>query len=371
MYIKSPIARLEFLLLFLLIGSRIEGAGRIPLEDNANVQVIGGVRQDRLGTNMDGLGDFNGDGIDDFAVSTFQFEENWRANYVYVVFGSNELSAIIDLLTPPQNTLVINGGDKILRCSGVGDFNGDGTDDLVVADSTKKIGDAVWAGEVLIVAGTSALGGEIYYSDIEPYTRIQGHVSEETLGNVLARAGDFNGDGLADLACFSFYDYYNSKRAVTVIYGGTDVPSLISTADLGSHGTVIHNAFKYDGFGDSTACAGDVNGDGFDDLLIGADADDQLPDRAYLIYGGTDFPPVIEASNLGKHGVVLDGDSFQSFTQDVAGVGDMNRDGFDDILVSKLGASPGGVKYAGETYLIFGGPGLPNTIRVAALGNLE
>jgi hypothetical protein len=246
-------------------------AERYLVQDVANVQIIGGVRQDRLSWNMDGLGDFNGDGFGDLIVSTHQFQEDWRENYVYVVFGAAVWPATIDMLTPPQNSFVINGGDKTLECSGVGDFNGDGLNDLVVADPTKFIEGAVWAGEVLIVAGTDALRGDLSYSDIEPYARIQGHVSEETLGIVLARAGDFNGDGLADMAMLDYYDYFNDRNEIIVIYGSTDFPSLLTTADLGIHGTVIHNAFRYDRFGDQFACAGDVNGDGFDDLLIGAE----------------------------------------------------------------------------------------------------
>jgi hypothetical protein len=109
---------------------------RYLVQDVVNLQIIGGLRQDRLSSTMDGIGDFNGDGIDDFAVSTDQFIEEPRRNYVYVIHGATDLPKVMDLLSPPAKMLRIEN-PYMMRASGLGDFNGDGLSDLAVSLNTR------------------------------------------------------------------------------------------------------------------------------------------------------------------------------------------------------------------------------------------
>ena len=355
----------------IISASPLWGVERYFLDDVVNVQVTGGVRQDRLGTNVDKVGDFNGDNIGDFVVSTFQFSnlEPDRDNYAYLVYGTTNLPSIMDMQNPPENSWSVYHETDTIRVSGLGDFNADGLNDLLLAKPETDINDSMWAGEVLVVFGTENLKGEISYEDVSSSIRIHGYKYSEMLGNVMNSSGDFNGDGFDDFLLYRFENWSNASKSVAIIFGGTDVPELLSTENLGDHGVLLIGAFAYDHFGDKMTCAGDVNGDGFDDILIGADARNDLPDRAYLIYGGTDLPPVIEANDLGNLGVVIDGGVSNLFTVDESGVGDINQDGFSDFVVSTAISSPGGLNRAGEVFVIFGGADLPETISLASFGN--
>ncbi len=343
---------------------------RYLVQDVANVQIVGEVRQDRLSQWMDGAGDINGDGFDDIIVSTNQFSnlEPDRDNYAYLIYGASDLPRVIDLLNTSASRIVMSCTDGAIKVAGIGDFDGDQRDDLALAASSWDSESLANVGEIRIVSGVDFPVSNISFGEL-PGIRIQGSHAGEYLGFVVSAAGDFNGDVCRDLLAMGSVNLSEAKREVVIIYGGTDVPALLTTADLGSHGTIIHNAFKYDNFANEMACVGDVNGDGFDDLLIGADADDDKPDRAYLIYGGTDLPPVIEASSLGKYGVVIEGGSNSNLGAFVAGAGDVNRDGFKDLLLSRFLISAGGLSKAGITYIVFGGRNLPGTIDVRSLGN--
>ncbi len=139
-------------------------------------------------------------------------------------------------------------------------------------------------------------------------------------------------------------------------------PALLDLNDLdGSNGFTFSGADAFDLLGRSISAAGDVNGDGIDDIIIGASGADPggTPDagEAYVVFGSdTGFDALIRPSDLdGTNGFVLTGvEARGAGGRTVAGAGDVNGDGIDDLIISAPSADPGGEKNAGEAYVVFG-----------------
>jgi len=130
--------------------------------------------------------------------------------------------------------------------------------------------------------------------------------------------------------------------------GGSSIGSgSISLANASFYGEVSN-----DRAGFSVSSAGDVNGDGFDDVLIGADDNDEGGEnsgKAYIIYGGEG----ISSGNVSLANVSFYGEPGSSSGYAVSSAGDVNGDGFDDIMIGALGWNLG--SYRGKTYIIYGG----------------
>lgn len=162
----------------------------------------------------------------------------------------------------------------------------------------------------------------------------------DELGFSVADAGDVNGDGIRDLIG-------GSPRAHAVGHGHAGVAHVISGAD-GSIILKFHGQVGNDRFGESVASAGDVNADGFADLIIGASAADPngiLQSGSAYVYSGADGSLLYQMNGIGH------GDHFGS---SVSGAGDANNDGFDDFLVGADLADGWGNGYAGSASLYSG-----------------
>lgn len=274
--------------------------------------------------------------------------------------------------------------------SRAGDINGDGIDDLIIGAASAASNGLAYAGESYVVfgsAGLQALGGALELSALDGTNGfvIQGAAENDRSGVVTA-IGDINNDGFDDVAIGApnaAPEPQGFRGRVYIVFGGAHVgeQGLVRLALLdGTDGFVMEAPSNGGYCGLSVSGAGDVNGDGIADMVVGAplaDVDgESFAGQAFVVFGaaGIGGSGSFDLQTLdGVNGFVVDGaveNDGLGFA--CAGVGDLNADGLGDIVIGATAADPGGVEDAGAAFVIFGrstataGPFAPS-LSVAAL----
>jgi hypothetical protein len=364
-------------------GPGVGAAGRVELNnlDGANGLTLNGTHYiGQAGIAVGGSGDMNGDGHADVLISAWWADPGARADagQSYVVLGGPNVASLDGLLLPllnGSNGFVINGVDiKDYSGSSVrsaGDLNGDGLSDVLIGAMNADPDGKRDAGEVYVVFGSAVSPGaqlELSALDGSNGFVLKGVAFYDNCGLSVSGAGDVNDDGYGDVIV-------GAPRARPggdldrgesyAVFGGPEVGaggSMDLSALDGANGFVLHGVNEGDLSGFAARGAGDVNGDGIDDLVIGAFNADPggrtSAGQTYVVYGRPDLGSagVMELSTLdGENGFVLNGIDVQDYSGSAAAAaGDLNADGVGDLVIGAFGGDPNGVSRAGETYVIFG-----------------
>jgi hypothetical protein len=307
----------------------------------ADVKLFSGDLSDYAGKSVASAGDVDDDGLDDVLVGAPGDEDGgYVAGAAYLLYG------------PPEDGLDLSSADVKLigeeaddlagwTVAAAGDVDADGFDDVLVGAEHDDEG-GYNAGAAYIVNGP--LAGRIDLSSAD--TKLIGEERYDVASWSVASAADVDMDGYDDVLVGAYENddggsTSNDIGAAYLVYG-----PLVGDLDLSAADAKMIGENAGDWAGYSVASAGDVDNDGFSDLLVGA-RNNGGSGAAYLVYG-----PLTGDLDLSSADAKFTGESSEAFTGcSVASAGDVDADGYADLLIGADGDDDGGTD-AGAAYLI-------------------
>jgi len=356
------------------------GSNSLIDEQDPDVILQGEFPTYSYGTCVSGAGDVNGDGFDDVIVGAYQDNDY---GFVYIYYGGSTMDNEVDVIFTSDEKDDHFG----YSVSGAGDLNNDGIDDVIIGTPEQD-----YDGAAFIYFGSD---GSI---DNTPDLTLLGHEYYSYFGKTVANAGDLNNDGYDDVAVYEkkyANGIWNEIGRVYIYNGG---PNMDDTADV-----ILIGELTTDFFGQYISTAGDVNGDDYDDLVVGSRGYPN-DNKVYLYLGGAEMDSIYDLriegtwkSGLGQGGISsgnFNGDSYSdlfiykygngliftgSETPDsvpdltlnnigtISLAGDINNDGYDDIIGGNPGSDING-PCSGQVLLFYGSPGIDGVADITMSG---
>lgn len=336
--------------------------------DGFSIGVPPGYLSDRA---LSAAGDINNDGIDDFVVAFYGRHEPYLdPGAAYVVFGqAGGFGASLDLTTlDGSNGFAVQGSfgqyvDFGYSVTALGDVNGDHIDDIAIGalnhDYIPGSADHSPANAYVIFGRATTLTDPTPFAatlDVATLDGTNGFVITDNLADntghyvkYVESAGDMNGDGVNELIVYSDilegpYSSYETDPYSAIIFGQTTgFGASMDLADLdGTNGFLIYTTHPSTFIGMEAAAAGDMNGDGYDDLIIvnpeyPAGTDIDAGGDAWVIYGHSGpYTPnlTLELLTSDEGFRILNGTEFTGLQHPaISGGGDFNGDGFSDLVL--------------------------------------
>jgi len=320
--------------IYVVLGSSLTGSGVRSLS-GADITFVGEATDNRLGHSIGAGGDMDGDGVGELLMGSYgHASQGMNTGKVYIVPG-NSLSVGMERTVGTEEYMYLGEAEEDAAGHAIRtafDVDGDGLQDAAVGARVNGTG-AFEGGKGYVILGAS-LGapGEVRSLADADYG-YYGTMEAGWLGYQATGAGDVDGDGLGDVM-YGAHTSDNHRGRVYLIYGASMGPSL-QAADEAD--VIFEGQGWSDHAGRSIAPAGEVDGDGRADLLIGArNAGDRIG-RAYLILGESVSEGVIELGDADMRFIGEAREDEAGYT--VSSAGDVNGDGLDDILVASWQAN--------------------------------
>ncbi|MBK8550009.1 MAG: FG-GAP repeat protein [Ignavibacteria bacterium] len=306
-------------------GNRITSS-EYPVTENFQKRTMTGVNAGGyFGYSVKAAGDVNADGYDDFIIGAMHSDEaGTNAGKAYIYFGGINFDTIPDVILYGDSPGILFG----YSVSTAGDVNRDGFSDVIISALSYQSD----AGIVYIFYGGTVM-------DTTPDVILSAEAIGDFFGVSLSDAGDVNADGYADVIIGASQSGNDQGRAY-IFYGGS---TMNNTADV-----IMTGEDDYDKFGQAVSGAGDVNGDGYADAMVGALFSD-FSGKVFLFYGGKNMNNTAD--------LIMTGGAFDDqFGSTLSDAGDVNGDGYSDIIAGMNGF----YNYRDFAYVFFGGSNMDN-----------
>jgi hypothetical protein len=308
-----------------------------------------------FGFSVSSAGDVNADGYSDVIIGAFLYDDgaNIEEGKAFVYHGSAAGLSLSPNSTPDDADQAY--AEFGFSVASAGDVNADGYSDVIIGAPLYNDG-----------VNTDEGNAFVYYGSASGLSPTPNSIPDDAnqfnaqFAYAVAAAGDVNGDGYSDviIGAWLYNDGANSDEGMAFVYYG-------SAGGLSaSPGNILDDADQVNAqFGTSVACAGDVNGDGYSDVLIGAplydDAASTNEGRAFVYYGSSTGLPAF------PNNTPDDADQANAkFGTSVASAGDVNGDGFSDVIIGAYAYDDGANTNEGRAFVYYGSstglPAFPN-----------